>query len=284
MRHVRDLEDGINLLQDKQSLLHTNNELLKLQLDNLKVENQVLHATIRTAPTFVDSPIPIMRSRFFGRSAFDSSSVRPIDVVAPASSPESESASTASLHDARVPIPRRAHKKSKTGCKTCRQRKVKVSGQPYEIKTNYLVTDALTASQCDERRPLCLNCERHFTNMKTCDFDEQAPVLQAPTSPLRAGRRPSVVRTTAARPKRSLIPKELAGPEPAMIALTDGLTIHAAWQVLQNHPQYLLDRVDVTRFCEGLRRLAAFDGKALVFERARVLTLINEASEEAPGG
>ncbi|KAK5715787.1 AP-1-like transcription factor [Elasticomyces elasticus] len=46
LQHVRDLETGITLLHDKQSLLHSNNELLKMQLDNLKIENQVLHATI----------------------------------------------------------------------------------------------------------------------------------------------------------------------------------------------------------------------------------------------
>ncbi|TKA73167.1 hypothetical protein B0A55_07393 [Friedmanniomyces simplex] len=39
LQHVRDLEDGIGLLHDRQSLLHTNNELLKLQLENLKIEN-----------------------------------------------------------------------------------------------------------------------------------------------------------------------------------------------------------------------------------------------------
>ncbi|KAK3115752.1 hypothetical protein LTR53_004572 [Teratosphaeriaceae sp. CCFEE 6253] len=51
------------------------------------------------------------------------------------------------------PIPRRSHKKSKTGCRTCKQRKVK----------------------CDERRPLCRNCERHYTNLATCDFDDGEP-------------------------------------------------------------------------------------------------------------
>ncbi|KAK0120102.1 hypothetical protein ONS95_011512 [Cadophora gregata] len=46
------------------------------------------------------------------------------------------------------PIPNRQHKKSKNGCLQCKQRKVK----------------------CDERRPLCLNCSKHFRNMEKCDF------------------------------------------------------------------------------------------------------------------
>ncbi|KAK6441433.1 hypothetical protein LTR95_002336 [Oleoguttula sp. CCFEE 5521] len=53
-------------------------------------------------------------------------------------------------------IPRRAHKKSKNGCRTCKVRKVK----------------------CDERRPLCRNCERHFVNIVECDFEGHVTVLQ----------------------------------------------------------------------------------------------------------
>ncbi|KAI7212082.1 hypothetical protein KC333_g7315 [Hortaea werneckii] len=55
-----------------------------------------------------------------------------------------------------LPIPRRAHKKSKAGCRACKARKVK----------------------CDERRPLCLNCERHFMNISFCDFDEKEVTLR----------------------------------------------------------------------------------------------------------
>ncbi|KAK5715786.1 hypothetical protein LTR17_016617 [Elasticomyces elasticus] len=172
------------------------------------------------------------------------------------SSPGSES--MASAQEARVPIPRRAHKKSKTGCRTCKQRKVK----------------------CDERRPLCLNCERHFTNLQTCDFDEQTQTLRVlPVVPTpKAKRRPSAPHDTKMRTRRTLVPKDVPEyPIPAEI-IRDGLTINAAWQLLQNHPQYLLDRVDVTAFCEGLRKLAAFDGKALIFERTDVLTLIENRS------
>ncbi|KAK3645105.1 hypothetical protein LTR56_002677 [Elasticomyces elasticus] len=262
LQHVRDLETGINLLHDKQSLLHSNNELLKLQLDDLKIENQVLHASIRPPPVSVDGPISVRTSRGSRSSMSALSSSMPTNFNTPmtsscCSSPESES--TASAQETRVPIPRRAHKKSKTGCRTCKQRKVK----------------------CDERRPLCLNCERHFTNLQTCDFDEQTPTLQVlPIAPTpKANRRPSTPRDTKMRTRRTLVPKEQPEhPTPAEI-IHDGLTINAAWQLLQNHPQYLLDRVDVTAFCEGLRKLAAFDGKALVFERANVLNLIEEHSQ-----
>ncbi|TKA74133.1 hypothetical protein B0A55_06832 [Friedmanniomyces simplex] len=61
---------------------------------------------------------------------------------------------------AQRPIPRRSHKKSKTGCRTCKVRKIK----------------------CDERRPLCRNCERHYTNLATCDFDDQDPTYSSASS------------------------------------------------------------------------------------------------------
>ncbi|KAK5721123.1 AP-1-like transcription factor [Elasticomyces elasticus] len=129
LQHVRDLETGIILHHDKQSLLHSNNELLKLQLDNLKIENQVLHATIRPPPVSVDGPIPVRTSRGSRSSMSEVSSSTATNFNTPmasscCSSPESEF--TASAQEARVPIPRRAHKKSKTGCRTCKQRKVKV--------------------------------------------------------------------------------------------------------------------------------------------------------------
>ncbi|KAK5689703.1 hypothetical protein LTR97_012702 [Elasticomyces elasticus] len=264
LQHVRDLETGIILHHDKQSLLHSNNELLKLQLDNLKIENQVLHATIRPPPVSVNGPISVRTSRSSPSSMSEVSSSTATNSNTPmassrCSSPESES--TASAQEARVPIPRRAHKKSKTGCRTCKQRKVK----------------------CDERRPLCLNCERHFTNLQTCDFDEQTQTLRVlPVAPTpKANRRPSVPHETKMRTRRTLVPKEPPEhPIPAEI-IRDGLTINAAWQLLQNHPEYLLDRVDVTTFCEGLRKLAAFDGKALVFERTDVLTLIKTSSSSS---
>ena len=33
--------------------------------------------------------------------------------------------------------------------------------------------------QCDERRPLCRNCERHFSNIEKCDFDIPSPTTSA---------------------------------------------------------------------------------------------------------
>ncbi|TKA48056.1 hypothetical protein B0A54_01548 [Friedmanniomyces endolithicus] len=173
------------------------------------------------------------------------------------SSPDSDS--TVSTQKVHVPIPRRAHKKSKTGCRTCKQRKVK----------------------CDERRTLCLNCERHFTNLKTCDFDEGGHTLRPPTASIspRAIGRPPTSRNPPSRPKKVLMPKESTAQPAPMSEVSDSLTINAAWQLLQNDPQYLSDRVDVTRFCEGLRQIASFDGTALVFERTRVLALVKESSQ-----
>ncbi|KAK1068697.1 hypothetical protein LTR74_005355 [Friedmanniomyces endolithicus] len=66
------------------------------------------------------------------------------------------------------PIPRRSHKKSKTGCRTCKARKIK----------------------CDERRPLCRACERHFTNLATCDFDDQDPTFSSAASSSTASAQP----------------------------------------------------------------------------------------------
>ncbi|TKA79291.1 hypothetical protein B0A55_04235 [Friedmanniomyces simplex] len=262
LQHVRDLEDGIELLHGKQTLLHTNNELLKLQLEDLKIENQVLRATIRPTPMLVDAPMPVCLSRSSRLSLSDRSGPRTkgfatIMGTNCCSSPESDT--TVSTQEARIPIPRRAHKKSKTGCRTCKQRKVK----------------------CDERRPLCLNCERHFTNLETCDFDELGHTLRAPVAPTapRVSRRPPSSRDPGSSPRKTLMTKKSTGQPARATKVPDGLTINAAWQALQNHPQYLLDRVDVTRFCEGLRRLAAFNGTALVFERARVLMLIEESSQ-----
>lgn len=33
--------------------------------------------------------------------------------------------------------------------------------------------------QCDERRPLCRNCERHYANIERCDFDDPSPSTSA---------------------------------------------------------------------------------------------------------
>lgn len=73
------------------------------------------------------------------------------------------------------PIARRAHKKSKTGCRTCKIRKVKVLGSGCLITLAWKTDSSIP--QCDERRPLCRNCERHFTNLVACDFDDREPVL-----------------------------------------------------------------------------------------------------------
>ncbi|KUJ12249.1 uncharacterized protein LY89DRAFT_673249 [Mollisia scopiformis] len=57
-------------------------------------------------------------------------------------------------------VPRRQHKKSRTGCLPCKIRKVK----------------------CDERRPLCQNCARHYKDIEKCDFPP-APAATESTLP-----------------------------------------------------------------------------------------------------
>ncbi|KAF2235640.1 hypothetical protein EV356DRAFT_444661 [Viridothelium virens] len=54
-----------------------------------------------------------------------------------------------SSHDTSGPYPRRAHKKSRKGCKNCKARKVK----------------------CDEQRPLCGPCARHYANIERCEYE-----------------------------------------------------------------------------------------------------------------
>ncbi|KIY02313.1 uncharacterized protein Z520_02451 [Fonsecaea multimorphosa CBS 102226] len=58
------------------------------------------------------------------------------------------------------PIPRRAHQKSRTGCKNCKQRKVK----------------------CDERRPVCDKCAVHYANIQQCDYGDQSPTAGESTT------------------------------------------------------------------------------------------------------
>ncbi|KAK3074390.1 hypothetical protein LTR53_003253 [Teratosphaeriaceae sp. CCFEE 6253] len=85
------------------------------------------------------------------------------------------------------PIPRRSHKKSKTGCRTCKQRKVK----------------------CDERRPLCRNCERHYTNLATCDFDDGEPTyLPASSSSNTSAQPPESSSQARARANVSAPPRQ----------------------------------------------------------------------------
>ncbi|KAG4431697.1 hypothetical protein IFR05_012821 [Cadophora sp. M221] len=73
------------------------------------------------------------------------------------------------------PIPNRQHKKSKNGCLQCKQRKVK----------------------CDERRPFCLNCSKHFRNMDKCDFPAAANGYMTSRDYVSAAR----PRNTANKPK-----------------------------------------------------------------------------------
>jgi hypothetical protein len=72
----------------------------------------------------------------------------------------------------KVPIAKRAHKKSRNGCQQCKVRKVKVS-----LELGKIVTRADSYGKCDERKPLCGNCEKHFDGLDECDFPTTARAL-----------------------------------------------------------------------------------------------------------
>jgi hypothetical protein len=90
-----------------------------------------------------------------------------------------------------APAPKRAHKKSRRGCQQCKQRKVKVQYRYLTPKTKKSQADN---AQCDERRPLCANCEKHFHNLERCNFS----TVEAPYSLATLSREP--VRLTRIRP------------------------------------------------------------------------------------
>ncbi|TVY52381.1 Sterol uptake control protein 2 [Lachnellula cervina] len=59
------------------------------------------------------------------------------------------------------PVPRtsrRSHKKSRAGCLTCKSRKLK----------------------CDEAKPVCGNCLRHFVDIQSCDFGHRSTTQLRP--------------------------------------------------------------------------------------------------------
>ena len=121
------MEDGIGLLQDKRSLLQANNELIRIQLENLKIENEVLQTAIMRPANYFVFPQPVS----IASPESEASTVGPLRSSGRASTPfvNRETAKSGRLDHGRQPIPRRAHKKSKTGCRTCKLRKVKVSSR-----------------------------------------------------------------------------------------------------------------------------------------------------------
>ena len=64
------------------------------------------------------------------------------------------------------PVAHRKHKKSTTGCKACKARKVKVQN----LNPN-IARSVVTMMQCDEKRPVCGKCAVHFSNIKSCDYN-----------------------------------------------------------------------------------------------------------------
>lgn len=70
-----------------------------------------------------------------------------------------------------VPMDKRRHKKSKTGCKNCKFRKVKVRTALISHCAPHGASSMLIYPQCDEQRPTCGNCQRYFMNSEVCDYD-----------------------------------------------------------------------------------------------------------------
>ena len=70
---------------------------------------------------------------------------------------------------------RRAHKKSRRGCRNCKLRRTKVSHTAgmWSCKVESLTTDILL--ECDETRPECKKCT---TFRVSCNYDSTTPDLQ----------------------------------------------------------------------------------------------------------
>jgi hypothetical protein len=60
----------------------------------------------------------------------------------------------------------RTHKKSYTGCRACKARKVKVLLPSFEC----LLCLLSICLKCDEVKPVCGKCSVHFKNTKSCDY------------------------------------------------------------------------------------------------------------------
>jgi hypothetical protein len=67
------------------------------------------------------------------------------------------------------PLARRSHKKSRAGCRNCKERKVKVL-YPHFLGPSS-IHNLLTIFQCDEIHPLCGKCAVHYSNLEECEWD-----------------------------------------------------------------------------------------------------------------
>ena len=74
------------------------------------------------------------------------------------------------------PTPKRAHKKSRTGCTNCKARKIKVgiSIKDAKMTFTFLVAECVHELKCDETRPLCNNCAKHYANLQSCEWSTTA--------------------------------------------------------------------------------------------------------------
>lgn len=73
------------------------------------------------------------------------------------------------------PPTRRAHKKSRKGCRICKERKLKV-----RISSIVIQYDPYLRRQCDEVKPVCGNCERRFVKIRSCDWSQPTPTDSSP--------------------------------------------------------------------------------------------------------
>lgn len=74
---------------------------------------------------------------------------------------------------------RRPHRKTKTGCQSCKSRRIKViyppPFRPSPLTTNF--------SQCDEKKPVCLNCQKQSLCCEYIVLTQIRQVLSVATSP-----------------------------------------------------------------------------------------------------
>lgn len=116
---------------------------------------------------------------------------------------------------------KRPYKKSTSGCRSCKARKIKVSylllalhSLRFRMFGECLVTcsvntmlDTLTRSvQCDEQRPVCTNCKRRFVNIACCEYSLK--ILKSSKIPSVSSCSPTPLSHAPIRPQQqiSLVP------------------------------------------------------------------------------
>ncbi|KAI0472573.1 hypothetical protein GGR56DRAFT_571388 [Xylariaceae sp. FL0804] len=106
-------------------------------------------------------------------------------------------------------------KKSRSGCKECRRRKVK----------------------CDEVRPICGNCERRFVDLDACEYNEQIPPRRI-SRPRKREASQQTVDLVRNEPSRGLSPCVIGDDCSALRALELRLMYHWATVVCPIMPSW----------------------------------------------